>query len=113
MKLELEATKEASGIECINLLAKKGMEYVIYVKTYSKDPKDNLVSSLAMVEHVAEAHEIDKEGGKRTTYAVPEESCSSQFHYWWVCKIYGDGEISGLDDLEETMPVFHGGKLEG
>ena len=112
MKLELEATKDLSGTECINLLARKGMEYVVYVKTYSKVASDTLPSSLATVEHVPEVDEMGSDGSRRRTYPVPEESCGAKFNYWWVCKIYEDGEIAGMDNLEQSMPVFHGGKLE-
>ena len=49
--------------------------------------------------------------GRAESFRLPRECCYERMTYWWVAKIYSDGEVVSIDQLHDGTPVFHGGKL--
>ncbi|GMH63235.1 hypothetical protein TL16_g03657 [Triparma laevis f. inornata] len=94
--------KRGAASDSVEVQAKKGSEYIVYVK--SKGLSGALSSSFAVVQHVAA-------NGRAGSFRLPHECCDERMKYWWVAKIYSDGEVVSLDQLHDGTPVFHGGKL--
>ncbi|GMH97413.1 hypothetical protein TrST_g12853 [Triparma strigata] len=95
--------KRGAASDSVEVQAKIGTEYIVYVK--SKGLSSSLSSSHAVVQHTL------ADGRDPDSYRVPHECCDERMKYWWVAKIYTDGEVVALDQLDDGMPVFHGGKL--
>ncbi|GMH67388.1 hypothetical protein TL16_g04666 [Triparma laevis f. inornata] len=88
------------GPETISVLARTGMDYVIYVKNHSGEVP--ISESCALVEH------NHTHGG--FGYRVPKV-LGEAGQVWVVCKIYGDGKIAELGELEEDEPEVINGAI--
>ncbi|GMH95782.1 hypothetical protein TrST_g12699 [Triparma strigata] len=88
------------GPETVSVLARTGMDYVIYVKSHSAEVP--ISESCAFVEHNF------TDGSKG--YRVPKVLKASG-ECWMVCKIYGDGKVFEIGEVEEDEPEVVNGEI--
>ncbi|GMI07198.1 hypothetical protein TrVE_jg8375 [Triparma verrucosa] len=95
--------QNGKGPETMTISTRKGMEYVFYVYNYSKDAP--------MTKSEGVVHHTDMRFTEPKQYTVPKEMGADKRHYWWICKIYGDGGVVDLQQLETKPPSVENGKI--
>ena len=102
MRLDVDV-RNGFGPETMTVASKKGYEYIVYVYNFSNDVPFTKSSCVVGHSNLSTQEDI--------SYEVPKEIGADGMRYWWICKIYDDGEVVDLQQLEAKEPQVANGKI--